>query len=1027
MKMPKWTESQIKAIQEKDKNIIVSAGAGSGKTAVLTERVIEKLKSGIKINELLILTFTNAAAGEMKERITLKINDNEDLKDNLDLIESSYITTFDSYTLSLVKKYHYLLNVANDLDIIDDSLLNIIKEDILDEVFEEYYLEENVYFKHLIDTFTVKNDDEIRKGILKIINALDLKSDKEKYLNDYLDYFYSDKKIQELFNEYMHLIYEQMRVIEDNITLIGESEYLSYYEAISKYWDKFLHQKKYDDIKESIPTEKMINRPKNSDDLKGYTANISNAFSIIKNYLRFNSEEEVKNTFYQTKDDVSIIISIITDFYQKLNEYKKNHDLYTFTDVEIMAIDLLKENPNILEEVKYTYKEIMVDEYQDTSDLQEEFISLIENNNVYMVGDIKQSIYRFRNANPMIFKNKYDSYAKNNNGLKIDLLQNFRSRSEVLDSINMIFDRVMYDDIGGANYKKDHQMVFGNMMYSENKDDEQNYALEILNYQGDDYYSKEEIEAFIIGKDIDDKIKNHYQVLDKKGYLRDAKYSDFCIIMDRGNAFDLYKKIFSYLGIPLDIYQNQKLTIQNIVLIINNYLGLIIKIFNNELDDKFRYYFTSIARSFLFSLKDNDILTIINKNIYKETEIYQIGYEISLSLKSRSAYEILKMIIKKANIYEKLILVGDINDSLAIIDNLLNSAKNISKIGYDPFKYAEYLERVVNSNYEIAYKDNMSGNENVKIMNIHKSKGLEFPICYFSGYHKTFNIEDIKDRYLYDNKYGIIVPYFDEGIANTMVMDLLKDKYNKDNISESIRLMYVALTRAKEKMIIVTSLDEEKEYSKNKYNSFLDILMSIKNTLNPFITNIDLKKIPLSKDYLLSINNSKYSAINSDKIEYQTLNIDNREIENKHASKTMNHFITKEEKEALTYGTMMHETFENADFLNLNKSDSNYDRLNSFVKTININEKVKIYKEYEFMYMNNDIKYHGIMDLVLIDDDEVKIIDYKLKNIDDEAYTNQLRIYREYFETLTQKPIKTYLYSIMDNYLKEVITNEEII
>ena len=195
-----------------------------------------------------------------------------------------------------------------------------------------------------------------------------------------------------------------------------------------------------------------------------------------------------------------------------------------------MAIKVVKEKPNIKEELKYTYNEIMVDEYQDTSDLQETFLKLIENNNIYMVGDIKQSIYRFRNANPDIFKQKYEDYKNNINGYKIDLVKNFRSRKEVLNNINEIFNLIMDKEIGGADYEQTHQMVFGNNTYEENKED-QNYDLEIYNYEEDKNYTKEEIEAFIIAQDIKDKIKNKYQVL-KGNQLQDASYEDFCIIMD---------------------------------------------------------------------------------------------------------------------------------------------------------------------------------------------------------------------------------------------------------------------------------------------------------------------------------------------------------------------------------------------------------------------------------------------------------------------------------------------------------------
>ncbi|HAB66033.1 MAG TPA: hypothetical protein DCE23_01565, partial [Firmicutes bacterium] len=213
------------------------------------------------------------------------------------------------------------------------------------------------------------------------------------------------------------------------------------------------------------------------------------------------------------------------------------------------------------------------DEYQDTNDIQETFISLIENNNVYMVGDVKQSIYRFRNANPYIFKNKYDAYSNNQNGIKIDLVQNFRSRSEVLDNINTVFKLIMDDEIGGAAYEQSHQMIYGNKSYiSEGKTD-YNYNFEILEYNlpDDKTYSKAEIEIFTIAKDIKNKVSSKYQIFDKdEKVLRDISYKDFVILLDRSADFDLYKKIFEYEGIPLTVFKELNLNNSNDIYILKN-------------------------------------------------------------------------------------------------------------------------------------------------------------------------------------------------------------------------------------------------------------------------------------------------------------------------------------------------------------------------------------------------------------------------------------------------------------------------
>ena len=558
--MPSLTLEQKEAVYTSGSNIIVSAGAGSGKTSVLTKRVIEKLNNNIRINELLILTFTNAAAGEMKNRIREEISSVESLKENLDLLESSYITTFDSFTLSLVKKYNYLLNVSNNISIVDNNYINQIKEKILDDIFESFYEKDDDNFNKLINDFCVKNDKELRLNILKIIKSLELLSNKEEYLDNYLNNNFNKEYIDSLINEYFNLILDEIKNIETNLYLISESDFSSYYENLLNALSSLIKSKNYDEAKKSIDIT-LPKRPRESEEIKEYKDQIDLSVKTLKNYLRFASEDEIIESFNIAKDYIKVIIEIIKDFNIKISEYKYNNDLYEFTDIELMAIKLLKENPDICLELKNYYKEIMVDEYQDTNDLQEEFISLLANNNVYMVGDIKQSIYGFRNANPYIFRKKYDDYSLKNGGIKIDLLKNFRSRKEVLKGINDIFNLIMDNSIGGANYSETHQMIFGNNDYEEYKNANQNYDLSILNYPEDSFYSNEEIEAFIIANDINEKLNSNYEVYDRKlKDLRKADYNDFCIIMDRGTSFNLYKKVFDYLKIPLTIYQDKKLT-----------------------------------------------------------------------------------------------------------------------------------------------------------------------------------------------------------------------------------------------------------------------------------------------------------------------------------------------------------------------------------------------------------------------------------------------------------------------------------
>ena len=1018
-----WTLEQEQAINEEGKNIIVSAGAGSGKTAVLSERVIRKLKQKVNINELLILTFTNAAATEMKDRIRKKIKKDPSLKEQLDYLEQAYITTFDSYALSVVKKYNYLLNIPKNIKPIDSIIINIKKKQILNDILENLYKEKNEKFLNLIDSFCTKNDDEITLAILKISSLLDKKYDKEEYLNNYIENYFNENTINNNIKKYTYNLIELEQEIENIFNELEQYISTDYYEKLASILNKIFNPKNYNDLLQIKELPRLPNIPKDSpEEAKELKKQLTEKIKELKNKLKYKDQEELKQGILKTKDYVEVLINIIKELDKQIVKYKQENNAYEFDDIAKMAIKVVKENPNIQEELKYTYNEIMVDEYQDTSDLQETFLKLIENNNIYMVGDIKQSIYRFRNANPDIFKQKYEDYKNKINGYKIDLVKNFRSRKEVLNNINEIFNLIMDKEIGGADYEKTHQMIFGNNTYEENKED-QNYDLEIYNYEEDKNYTKEEIEAFIIAKDIKDKIKNKYQVL-KEGVLQDASYEDFCIIMDRGSAFQTYKKIFEYMQIPLLVMQDEEMTSKEDILVIKNIITLIIKIKENTLDKEAKYCYTSIARSFLEQQSDNDIFITLKEDKIKETKIYNICKEIAKDVENKNLEGLINQVLKEFNFYEKIIKIGNINDSIIRIEKTKEMANNLSSLGYTLNDFIEYLNQVIKTNQDIKYSLPVEDTKSVKLMNIHKSKGLEFSICYFSGLHKTFNKQDIKERFIYDNEYGIITPYFDEGITETILKDLVINKYNEEDISERIRLLYVDVTRAKEKMIIVTSLKEEQEIYhqtlldqniRKKYKSFQDIINSIKQNLVKYIKNISLEQIPLSKDYQIKIENKELKENINIKIKEVKLNIENNQIEEQRASKNIKKLLTKEEVSNIEYGTKIHQLLETTDF---NKETQNQ-IIKKLIDKLDIKD-AKIYKEHEFIFSDETNEYHGIIDLILEYKDKIKIIDYKLQNIKDEAYLKQLETYKKYIKQISDKKVQLYLYSILNNELIEI-------
>ena len=282
--MTKWTNEQLKAITLSGMNILVSAGAGSGKTAVLTERVIKKLQEKININELLILTFTNAAAMEMKERIRQKIEEHDDLKNNLVLLDSAYITTFDSYCLSLVKKYHYILNIDSNINIVDNSLISILKRNLLDDIFDTKYQMREDNFVNLISKFCLKNDTELKKDILKIYENINLKSNKYDYLDNYVKLYFNDTYINALIDSYLALVREEIDNIELQVDFIGESISDNYYTELTASLSSLLHANSYDEYKQSIDTISLPRRGKDLEEIADYKKQIDESIKILKNY-----------------------------------------------------------------------------------------------------------------------------------------------------------------------------------------------------------------------------------------------------------------------------------------------------------------------------------------------------------------------------------------------------------------------------------------------------------------------------------------------------------------------------------------------------------------------------------------------------------------------------------------------------------------------------------------------------------------------------------------------------------------------
>ena len=646
----KFSIEQQKAIDSHSKNIIVSAGAGSGKTAVLTERIKQILLKGVKANQLLVLTFTNAAAAEMKERITKAMVNEETLKNRTHEVDSAYITTFDSFSLSLVKKYHDKLNITRNISIVENSVLNVYKRKVLDEIFTNKYLANDAAFENLIANFTSKTDRLIKEELLKIASKLDLKTNRNEYLDNFVDNTYTNEMFEDYVNELTVLLIEKISYIQGLLSKLENELDEKLYQSIIDAYKPLLISKTYDEIR----INKKVKTPiiKNTtDEIKLIKEEIKKCLEDIDKLTPYTHKEEIKEGFFNSKQYAITVISLLKEYFDKIDLFKFTYEAFEFSDIAKLAIKLVKQFEDVRKELSDSFYEILIDEYQDTNDIQEEFISYIAKDNVYMVGDVKQSIYGFRNANPMIFKNKYDLYKNTDKGIKIDLNQNFRSNRPVLHTINKIFNHIMDDNIGNANFEKEHQMRFGLTDY-----DKESYAnkIKFVNYIKDKnaIYKNKDIDMFYVVKDILEKIKNKELVYDKDSKsFRECDYKDFAVLIADSMLFEPLSLLMNYYHIPCNVYKNVEVNKGVIVTLIKNIIKLIVLDHQNDYSVDFMHCFYSVSRSFLIQENEEKLFdAIINKD-FKDTYLYKLINKYSNIILTTPLNELLSLIIDDFNIY----------------------------------------------------------------------------------------------------------------------------------------------------------------------------------------------------------------------------------------------------------------------------------------------------------------------------------------------------------------------------------------
>ena len=899
----KWTNEQLQAIETRRCNLLVAAAAGSGKTAVLVERIIRIItddENPVDIDRLLVVTFTSAAAAEMRERIAgaiskaLENNPNsKNLQRQLTLLSRANITTMHSFCLDVIKNYFYTIDLDPSFRIGDETEATLMKNEIIEELFEEYYENDNEEFKNLIEAYSGSKDDEKLKEMILSLYRFSMSGPwPEQWLIEKAEAF-NISTIEELDKS------PWVKVLKDSlkVELIG---FLNMYkkaidiindtDGLAPYLDAFNSdygylERAYESLNEDLNSIyialnsisfiklKTVKKNQVSDE------NAQNSVKSIRDSVKKKIKALIESTFEFTPQEaldgiigvypfMKTLASVTLEFSKRFNEKKREKNILDFNDLEHLCLKILidrDENNNIIpskvaEHFMEFFDEVLVDEYQDSNNVQETIIDLVsrrrfEESNVFMVGDVKQSIYRFRQAKPELFLDKYNRYSlkEGSNDRKIQLYKNFRSRQEVIEGVNYIFKMVMSQTVGELEYTDEEALNLGASFESANDEESivgGDIELHILDKSGiikekdeesfdedNEEGSKEEeedidgitLEAKIVAKRIKElfevKDGKRFKVFDKdtKEY-REVKYKDIVILLRATkNWAEIFLDELGSEGIP--VYADtgsgyfESIEIRTIM--------SLLKVIDNPLQD---VPMIATLRSPIvgFTAEELSDLRLLNKDLYFYEVIKEVSegiHEVNEELKfkcnkfiddlskwrERAIYtpidEFIWYLYMDTAFYGYVGAMPNGKLRQANLKILFQRAKQYESTSFKGlFNFINFINKLRKSSGDMGSAKVLGENEDVvRIMSIHKSKGLEFPVVFTSGMGKQFNLMDLSNSILYHEELGFGPNYVNLDTRNsysTLAKEAIKKRIRLETLSEEMRILYVAFTRAKEKLII---------------------------------------------------------------------------------------------------------------------------------------------------------------------------------------------------------------------------------
>ncbi len=865
-----WTKSQKQAINCKGGSVIVSAAAGSGKTAVLVERVIKLLtdpQKPIDADRLLIVTYTRAAAGELKERLHNKLSEllradpfNKALLRQQTLLSKANISTIDSFCSSIVKEFFYVLDIDRNFRIADESELKLIKADALKLTLDSMYADAEPDFFHLVEAFgSTKDDLQLQKNILKIHEFLRSHPYPDLWIDKMLSMFsvlqnpedVSKTVWSKIVNEYAFEALEFLKsLLKSSYTYLDCEEALVDKLTPMLSSDKQFVQKLEKALKEpqNYPLDKVVDTFENGrfPTIKGYTDNyyklkiqknrslFTDTVSKLKTLLSYSQEEkliQIADLFVISQQLYNCVKQFSVN-YQKLKAEKKVAD---YPDLEHWTIKLLvdektMELTDVAKMLKTRFDEIMVDEYQDANEAQDLIFNSLSNNgeNLFFVGDVKQSIYGFRQAMPQLFldrKNNSSIYSEECPSFpaKIYLDKNFRSIKGVTEAVNFFFSKLMSESVGDIVYDDTESLKCG-ATYDETDDAQVAYHMLDLSFIEDPDSNIEE--AKYIAETIAKMIHDGFKVKDGDIY-RNATYGDFCVLMRNANSHaPTYVDTLNSLGVPAYCNSSHSFLDAREIMIMTNFLSVID---NPALDIELLSVMMSPIYGFtaddLADIRANSRYTTLYKAVMNKADcgdekcrhfLSELRFYRDISVTTDVA-TLLNTIYERTGYMSIVTALSDSDIALSNLRLLKEYAKNF-EAGQSKglSRFVSYLQRLRENDTDIsgAVDLNSSSKNVVSVMSIHASKGLEFPVCFVANTGRQF-VSDVKENVLLHSKLGIAVKRKDEKLNatfNTMPREALALSIKRDEMSEELRVLYVAMTRAKQKLILLSSHKKLENY-----------------------------------------------------------------------------------------------------------------------------------------------------------------------------------------------------------------------